>query len=111
LYLGQTRWKNKLKIWLDDTRKAPKGWIKISHYLICKMFILIFKNRVTDISFDHDLGTRKNGNDIAKLIEKLAYGGKINPLVWEIHSANPVGRSNITASMKSAERFWKEKTK
>lgn len=45
------------------------------------------------ISFDHDLGTEKTGYDIAKYIVeneiKIREG-------FRIHSANPVGRFNIS---------------
>ena len=41
-----------------------------------------------------------------KRIEELAYAGEIHPMVWRVHSANPVGRKNLTAAMESAERYW-----
>lgn len=60
---------------------------------------------VTRISFDHDLGTELTGYDVAKLVERLVAEGKIAMPSWQVHSANPVGRSNIEGAMRSAERF------
>jgi hypothetical protein len=96
-----------LRIWLDDTRKAPRGWLWVKSYSVCKLLIVVFRDCITDISFDHDLGTEKDGNDIALLIERMAYEKKLKPLRWEVHSANPVGGREIEATMRSAERFWK----
>ena len=97
-----------MKIWLDDKRRAPKGYIRLRSYIACKIFLTLFKWMVTAISFDHDLGTKKTGYDIAVMIEKMAYHKKIHRIAWEVHSANPVGRDRIISAMKSAERYWEE---
>ncbi len=95
-----------LKIWLDDIREMPEGfdiWVKTELDAI----LLIGKGNVSHISFDHDLGENAgNGYNVAACIEHDAYYGKIPQLTWDVHSQNPVGRKNIEACMKSAERFW-----
>lgn len=52
---------NKIKIYLDDERKAPEGWIR------CRwpneVIELIQKGNVTHISLDHDLGGYYDDND------------------------------------------------
>ena len=104
-----------MKIWIDDQiddkdtphRHVPQGWIGAKTALQACRYIKTGK--VTDIDFDHDLGTDTNdrgGYIVALYIEKLAYNKMIPALQWRIHSANPVGRKNITQAMQSAERFW-----
>ena len=97
-----------MKIFLDDIRDCPDG------YTLCRTAkqaikkIRIFRSILTEISFDHDLGGELTGYDVACSIEKLAAEGKLLVIPeWKIHSANPVGRKNITMAMLSAERFVK----
>jgi hypothetical protein len=99
---------NTLNLWLDDLRdpvkhQAPQGavWVKTARQAIN----LIRQGDVAYISFDHDLGGSKTGYDVATEIEKLCYQGKIACPKWEIHSANPVGWTNINAAMRSAEKY------
>lgn len=97
-----------MRLWLDDVRPMPEGFDY--HCLTAKDAIYcVEKCAVYSISFDHDLGEPENGTgyDVAKAIEAGAANGTIPRMTWAIHSANPVGRKNIEAAMKSAERFWK----
>lgn len=107
----------RLKIWLDDqcydkdcpARFPPTGYIGItSVYRCCS---LIQSNVVEYIDFDHDLGEgfprQAGGYLVARYIEKLAFYGKISPIDYDIHSANPIGAENIRRAMQSAERFWR----
>ena len=94
-----------VRLWLDDVRPMPYRfdmWCKTA----VEAVILLQSNSVEHISFDHDLGGEYTGYDVAKTIENMAFYGTIQPLTWSIHTANPVGRDNIRAAMKSAERFW-----
>jgi hypothetical protein len=97
-----------LRIWLDDVVEMPEGydkWITNAGDLAD----LLEAGKVSHISFDHDLGDRNpTGYAVALFIEQLAYDKKINPITWEVHSKNPVGRKVITAAMKNAEKFWYE---
>ena len=90
-------------VFLDDLRDPPPG------ATLCRTaqeaIRLIESGVVTRISFDHDLGTELTGYDVAKLVERLVAEGKIMLPRWHVHSANPVGRCNIEAAMRSAERF------
>ena len=93
-----------IKIWLDDERPAPDGWTLCKTYEECVGLLPI----ATHISFDHDLGGDKTGYDVAKYIENLAANGLNHKIGWAIHSANPVGRTNIQLAMLNAERYWDE---
>lgn len=100
-----------MRIWLDDLRPMPEGftrWVKTP----LAATKLIMTNKVEHISFDHDLGLPDpdNGYRVAAFIELQAYLGNVKRFTWAIHSANPVGRDNITAAMQSAERYWERQS-
>jgi len=90
-------------VFLDDLRDPPLG------ATLCRTaeaaMSLIESGAVTRISFDHDLGTELTGYVVAKRVERLVAEGKIVMPRWQVHSANPVGRSNIEVAMRSAERL------
>lgn len=96
-----------MKLWLDDVRPMPAGF-DVHCYTAQAAINALLDYEVTEISFDHDLGAPEAGTgyDVAKYIEKLAFSGWFQPIKWQIHSANPVGRQNITAAMKNAEKYW-----
>jgi hypothetical protein len=93
-----------MKLFLDDLRACPDG------YTLCRTaeeaIALLKTGDVTEISFDHDLGTDPvDGETVAKFIEEAVYFQKIPMPEWTIHSANPVGRQEISLAMTSAERY------
>ena len=96
-----------MKIWMDDVRELPSGrngwvWMKTGEEVI----EALNSGDVKEISFDHDLGDGMSGYDVAKVIERMAFDGELEPIVWNIHSANLVGRKNIEMAMMKAEQFW-----
>ena len=95
-----------MKIWLDDIRVAPDGflWIKTAEECV----EIVKSGNVTFIDYDNDLGEGHDGYWVASQIERMAMSNKICPISWKIHSDNPCGRLNITAAMTSAERFWEQ---
>lgn len=96
-----------MRLYLDDIRNAPPNWTvaKTQEEAIS----YLETGRVQEISFDHDLGDGNgSGYGVACHIEKMAARGEIAPIGWRIHSANPIGRSNIEAAMWSAERIWEQ---
>jgi len=48
-----------MKIWLDDERKEPKGFVRTK--TAEETIELLKQGEVTYIGFDHDLGTKMNG--------------------------------------------------
>lgn len=98
-----------MRLWIDDMRPMPEGFDH--HAMTAEDAILsINEHPITLISFDHDLGPepQATGYNVAKHIEKLAYGRVIGRMEWRVHSANPAGAARIRAAMESAERFWAE---
>lgn len=95
-----------IKLWIDDVRQPPGPewvWAKTSADACVAL-----ANRVVEIvSFDHDLGGDDTAMVAAKWIEQMAHANLNRPLVWRVHSANPVGKKNLTMTLQSAERFWR----
>lgn len=96
-----------MKLWLDDVRPAPPGWVWCKNANDCMILWAVFKNEVDEVSLDHDLGENvKTGYDVAKWVEReVVEEGFENFPVIHIHSANPVGRKNIEAALTSAARY------
>jgi len=99
-----------MKIWLDDIRSAPEGWV---HVRTAEEAIDLLGRTpdVEEISLDHDLGEPLDefgsGQGVVNTLERWqAYGeDKFVPKKISIHSANPVGRKNMQAAIDSIERM------
>ena len=87
--------KRKIRLWVDDIRPAPGGFISCRSYkeaiTAFEMFTVRDNMEIELISLDHDLGERKSGYDIAKYIVEH----QIPIDFYSVHSMNPVGRENI----------------
>jgi hypothetical protein len=98
-----------MKIWLDDIRPMPDGFD--IHVMKASEAISYLKaGNVELISLDHDLGDEANGTgyDVAKFIEEAAFNRILKPLVVRVHSANPVGISNMERAITNAEQYWRQ---
>ena len=95
-----------MKIWVDDLREVPKGYIGTKSVnetisLIEKMEIE--GEQIELIDLDHDLGDYvSQGGDAIKILDFLAERGTFYPIA--IHTANPVGRANMERMI---ERYWR----
>lgn len=99
-----------LRVYLDDCRPKPEGF-DIRVLTAQDAIDILIQCQVEHISLDHDLGDENevgNGYKVAAWIEEAAYRGTIPRLTWAIHSANPVGRKNMEAALRNADRYWKE---
>lgn len=106
------------KLYLDDVRPIPEGWIGVRNY---DEFVKIVKEKgiPSEVSFDHDLGEDvaihlaskgiskrkaratkkgvKNGYDCVKWFLNHLTENNLNPdMIFKVHSMNPVGRERIT---------------
>lgn len=90
----------KVLIWIDDERSVPENLDKrFLNIQVCKSYmqaIIALDCLCNDgwevyISFDHDLGGRYTGYDIAKYIVSHGY----DVAGFRCHSMNPVGKRNI----------------
>lgn len=102
-----------MKVWLDDKRVGPCGWIHLKNALDGVNFIKEHGISIEEMSFDHDLGyegprdgTPEDGHDVAKVLEEMAYLGKIrSDIKLSVHSSNSAGANEIRLALGSALRF------
>ncbi len=96
-----------MKLYLDDVRDTPQGF-DLRAYTAVEAIDMLKTGTVTFISFDHDLGPVEAGTgyDVAKWIEEQALTHAIQFVPdYHVHSANPVGATNIHNAMHSAMRL------
>ena len=95
-----------MKLWIDDVRPAPEGYVwcksvnEAKHRIrtCCEEYIctqLPYYN-IEIIDIDHDAGDYATyGGDYIKLLDWLEETGRNYPI--RIHSQNPVGVQNMRA--------------
>ena len=103
-----------MKIYLDDERQAPKGWVRTSD---ARSTINILKRGlVSHLSLDHDLGEETGigypigcGYDVLLWIEEQVHTNPdfILPEI-KIHTANPSARTKMELGLKSIKKHWKK---
>lgn len=98
-----------MKLFLDDTRDpgdvydSGEGWVVARGY---DEFRILLKDWAdsTDgrifISFDHDLGSDRDGLDCAQLLSREG----VVPDSYKVHSSNPVGAQRIRSFLRSWEQ-------
>lgn len=92
-----------MKIWLDDIRPAPPGFIWCHSVNEAKAIIESSVNTIELIDCDHDLGDYANdGGDGIKLLDWLAERQLYYPI--RLHTMNPVGLENM---QRLIQRYWK----
>lgn len=108
-----------MKLWIDDMRPAPDGYIWCQSVNKAKSIIFNAEwglenngkewtgksQPIEVIDIDHDAGDyAKYGGDYIKLLDWLEETGRNYPI--HIHSMNPVGVANMRAIIK--RNGWKE---
>ena len=96
-----------VKIWVDDIRPAPEGyiWIKSTNDFIDYMVEHGTKD-ILVLDFDHDAGEfAKDGGDYIKCLDWLEQVGADNINV-RLHSSNPAGIQNMRRVIKKNQ--WNE---
>lgn len=102
-----------MKLWHDDVREAPEGWVWARTNADAKVYLLT--NDVDEISMDHDLGYHnvELSDDIEERLDQLALAGHsletgFDLVEWmcetghvpakiTIHSWNPDGADRMAA--------------
>lgn len=91
-----------MKIWLDDIRREPKGFVRCRSVNEAKALISQHPGEIELLDLDHDLGFyAKDGGDGIKLLDWLVETENFIPV--KLHTANPVGRMNMKRLIK---RHW-----
>ena len=111
-----------MKLWVDDVRPAPDGYVWAKSVNIAKQYIELHlqdmweqwyidgipKDKIIGIELidiDHDAGDYANdGGDYIKLLDWLEEKGWSYPI--HIHSMNPVGVENMRRIIE--RNGWKE---
>lgn len=92
-----------MKIWLDDIRPAPNGYIHCHSVNEAIELIKTAKEPIEQLDLDHDLGDYAfDGGDEIKLLDYLAETEQYYPV--KLHTMNPVGRENM---QRLINRYWK----
>lgn len=90
-----------MKIFLDDTRSAPQGWI-LARWPE-DVIKAIRTGGVSEISLDHDLGEGsdlahpRTGMDVLNWLEREVLTNNLKPPLIRIHTANPVASQRMHA--------------
>lgn len=81
-----------MKIFLDDLRTTPKGWIGVKWP--SEVIEYLKTNQVEELSLDHDLGddNKGTGYDVILWIEKEVYLNNFIPPIIYIHTSNSSAR-------------------
>lgn len=92
-----------MKIWLDDIRKSPDGFIHVhSVNEAIDLIKSIDEADIEVIDMDHDLGDYANdGGDGYKLLLWLIEAELYPPI--RLHTQNVVGRMNMESLI---DRYW-----
>ena len=90
--------KDILKIWVDDVRPAPEGYVWLKSVNEVKKYLadphILGNYEISLIDLDHDAGDyAKDGGDYIKILDYLEMVGYSGD--FRIHSMNPVGVQNM----------------
>ena len=101
-----------MKLWIDDSRPAPSGYIWVKSVEAAKTAIWQYEHNMIDdnilIDLDHDAGDyASKGGDYIKLLDWLEAKNIVDTgYSFHLHSMNPVGVQNMRAIIK--KNGWRE---
>lgn len=96
-----------MKLFLDDERKPPTGWVLVKWPQ--EAIASLKKGNVEIISLDHDLGDddRGTGYDVIIWIEEAVVTQNFKPPKIIVHSANISARIKMEAGIKNIYKLFK----
>lgn len=113
-----------MKIWVDDVRPAPEGYVwcksvEETKNIICRALSAFRRSceegnpneslYIEEISLDHDAGDYfEDGGDYIRILDWLEwlYQGEGTYTLFHLHTQNPVGRENMRRIIE--KNGWKE---
>lgn len=93
-----------MKLWIDDKRPAPEGWIHINPTIHSDLVLFFIQAPLADaISFDNDFGIEGvEGKHLANYIELLAHRGQLTkPVRLTVHSDNGPAIQQISQTIEA----------
>ena len=98
-----------MKIFLDDVRDTPEGWVRC--FWPDEVIEYLKTGEVEELSLDHDLGddARGDGHDVLLWIEEMVATQGFVPPKITIHSANAAARVRMEAAIQSILRYARER--
>jgi hypothetical protein len=94
-----------MKLWVDDRRPAPPGWVWVRSYETAVEIIEHEGEDITEVDLDHDLCERhyhgdysdgRTGDDVLQFLLESGY----RPVI-KLHTTNPEGLDRMTARLES----------
>lgn len=97
-----------MKLWIDDVRPAPDGYIWIKTVEQAKSAIRHYERNMTDDTIIFDLGYDSD-QDYIKILDWLEEKGIVDTgYFFHLHSQNPVGVENMRRIIQ--KNGWREVT-
>jgi hypothetical protein len=106
--LVNTSLRRLVKVWLDDLRPAPAGWVHVM--TVGEAIALLESGEVEELSLDHDLGLvgeqerEQTGYDVLTWIEQRVVTHGFVPPKLSVHSANPPAHERMLRAIESIGR-------
>ena len=100
-----------VRLYFDDERNAPKGWIVVRPNEMSEIIAAIVTLKpeaalIDAISFDHDLGDGyPSGYDFFCMLEEAYHVNNVIPPMLYVHSMNAAGRQNIVNGIDNLNRY------
>ena len=101
-----------MKLWIDDCRPAPEGYIWLKSTNETLRFIINHVHDIEEVALDHDAGDYVNeGGDYINILKEIERLARKSPTTFigykfSIHTANPVGAANMRAIIQ--QNGWEE---
>ena len=94
-----------MKVWLDDARPAPEGWVRAR--TAAEAITLLMSGSVVECSLDHDLGDDEAGTgyDVLLWIKRALVERGVVPPAISVHTANPPARKRMLAAVEAIEKL------
>jgi hypothetical protein len=102
-----------MKLWLDDERPAPEGWVWVKTVEEAELAFLgtddsanPTMHEITELSVDHDLGEdARPGYDLLVWLEEAVHDGMWDPPLVTVHSMNAGARPKMVAAAANINRM------
>lgn len=91
-----------MRIFIDDIRDPPEGWVLCRSIEEAKVFVMDESLMIDAISFDNDLGDgQPEGYTLLDQIEEMVFSGdsRFRYTSFKVHSANPVATRRMVSTI------------